>query len=1210
MDSVGADARARELKEGDKRMHFKGIEIIGFKSFLNKTKLKFEPGVTAVVGPNGCGKSNVVDAIKWVLGEQSVKSMRAGAMQDVIFNGTENCQSVNVAEVSLMLSNTDRALPVDYDEVTITRRLYRSGESEYLLNKTPVRLTDIRNLIMGTGIGTSSYSIVEQGRMDMILSSKPEERRYIFEEASGITRYKSKKREALLKLERTQENLVRINDITREVERQINSIERKARKAERYKARYDELKEYDLKLAAKTFKEQSQSDVYLAGETEELVKQIEKIHAEVEKLSFGLTSRRENYNSLIDELQSLQKEQAQFEGAIDKNTRVIEVNIERVGELEKNAQRLDWEMKDLSERKEKLETRLNILETKFSEISTARQEKNAEFTSISNESENVTKSLEKYRHELKFSREKTVDMISEETKAKNSLIKINADIQNTELRNRRLSSEKIKVTSEKEKISEILNETLRDKERALKDLEDKKQQFDALSKEYISRRESLDALNDNKSDKERRLNEISLKRRFLEKLLAEREGIGSSVKNIMKQVEAGVPRFKGVHGILSELVNLNEDYEESMKFVLAEASQALVVDTRETAGVIVEYLNQNRMEALSFIILDELKAVSGDNERSAKLKNISCVLDAREPYASALKVLLRDVSVFFQEGSGSLEIEAEGTVIGKNGEVRKKGLRRSRNYSGKENIPLFGRSGKIDKIKEEEVLKQAEIEKIEGTVTEIKEWFQNSSHKKERLELELNQKQMDFMGISTKRTALQEKFNSFEGELLLLNSEIEEENNAAEQLKSEKEELTRVLEELKIKNVEIQSLISNMQDSIHQSTQKREELFFKIADVKSELSVFIKEEENLKENLERDHAAFKHMNEELEDKKNRRVEADEKIRYLSGEIETLKNSIAENKVLIESKSGEVAQKEEVKSSFAEDISLEEKKLKTSEEERERLRDRARDIDIRKKELEYKLKGLAEKIFDTYKTDISRLEMNIDEDTNWEDIKTRSKELKEQLEKMGEVNLDAAREHSELVERYQFLSKQREDLVSGRESILQAISKINRTTRKLFLETFEMIKKEFNNYFRMLFAGGKAELVLEDESDILECGINIIVRPPGKKLHNIMQLSGGEKAMTAIALIFAIFKVNPSPFCILDEIDAPLDESNIVRFCSVLQEFIKLSQFVIVTHNRMTIQLADVLYGITMQEKGISKVVSVKFAEEREVSDTETIPAGV
>ncbi|MBU1894853.1 MAG: AAA family ATPase, partial [Candidatus Omnitrophica bacterium] len=594
-------------------MHFKSLEIVGFKSFLNKTKLKFEPGVTAVVGPNGCGKSNVVDAIKWVLGEQSAKSMRSSAMQDVIFNGTENQEPVNVSEVSLTLSNTDRMLAVDYDEVTISRRLYRSGESEYLLNKTPVRLTDVRNLLMGTGIGTSSYSIVEQGRMDMIISSKPEERRYIFEEASGITRYKSKKREALLKLERTQENLVRINDIIREVERQINSIERKARKAERYKARYEELKGLDVKFAYKKYKDLSDNDDLLAGENDELKKELEFLGLELEKSSEHLAHLRKEYNDIFEGLQSLQEERSRILSDFDRNKHVIELNEERSGELIKYVDRLNWEIEDISQRKEKLGNRLEVAEAKFLEINGKRQKKSDEFKKSDEDAKKLTSSIETYKHDLNFNREKTVDMLSEETKSKNRLIKIDADIQNTEMRKRRLILESANVKSEKEKRAEELKDITLNKENMEKGLEQKKGYFEEFSREYITKQQKLNVLMDEKNNKEKHLNEISLRRRFLEKLLIEREGIGESVKKIMKQAESGFSQFSGVAGILSELVNLDEKYEESMKFVLGEASQALIVDTYQTVEMVNEYLKENSMASVSFIVLDELKTIAGGN---------------------------------------------------------------------------------------------------------------------------------------------------------------------------------------------------------------------------------------------------------------------------------------------------------------------------------------------------------------------------------------------------------------------------------------------------------------------------------------------------------------------------------------------------------------------------------------------------------------------
>ncbi|MFC1549080.1 chromosome segregation SMC family protein [Candidatus Omnitrophota bacterium] len=470
-------------------MYFKKLEIVGFKSFLNKTKIKFEPGVTAVVGPNGCGKSNIVDAIKWVLGEQSSKSIRGSSMQDVIFNGTEKQDPVNVAEVSLTLSNEDRALPVDYDEVIISRRLYRSGESEYLLNKTPVRLADIRNILMGTGIGTSSYSIVEQGRMDMILSSKPEERRYIFEEASGITRYKAKKREAMLKLERTQENLTRINDIIREVERQINSIERKARKAERYKVRFDELKDLEVKTAHKKYMELSTDDNSLDTAHEKLRQSLDRLSGDLEESTRELARLREEYNTTLEDLQSSQNEVMHLSSEMDKNKHVTEVNTERIQELRSSVERLDREIEEATGRKDVLRSRLEGLEVRFSDVSSKCRSKAEELASAEENIKEVTASLEACRSDLKVNREKTVDIVTEQTKAKNALIKMNADIQNNLSREKRLKMERRNVEEERDNISEEFNAVEQRAESTQRELEEKKREFHVFNEEFLAKQQ-------------------------------------------------------------------------------------------------------------------------------------------------------------------------------------------------------------------------------------------------------------------------------------------------------------------------------------------------------------------------------------------------------------------------------------------------------------------------------------------------------------------------------------------------------------------------------------------------------------------------------------------------------------------------------------------------------------------------------------------------
>ena len=1136
-------------------------------------------------------------------------------MQDVIFNGTEKYDPVSMSEVSLTLSNEDRALPVDYDEVTISRRLYRSGESEYILNKIPVRLADVRDLLMGTGIGTSSYSIVEQGRMDMILSSKPEERRYVFEEASGITRYKAKKREALLKLERTKDNLIRINDITREVERQIKSIERKARKAERYKVRFDELKDLEVKLSYKKYKELSTDDTSLIDKNKNLKDRSESLSREVSELSELLLKAKEEYNSLSENLNISQSEVMRLSSDIDKNNHTVQVNGERVNELRKQVERLDWEIEGITERKDKMKSRLDSLDARFEEVSRSRRDKDEALRSAQDNVNQVTMQVEHYTHELKLNRERTVDIASEETRMKNSLIRMNADIQNGLAREKRLKLERNNVQAERETIEEKLKTIEYEAESAREKLDEKRTEFNSFNREYISKQENLNSLITERTHKEKRLNEIKPRREFLQKLISEREGMNDSVKEIIKRAEAGDTRFIGVHGILSELINVRENYEESIESVLGDASHALVVATSESASRIAGFLEENSMESVNLIILEDVKRFLASGKwpiiTKGTLDDITQVVSAQEPYNSALKALLSDVFVTVSPEAAKLFIEKDeefrGCIIGEKGEVYRKGMLRSRNFSSKETIPLFGRKEKVEEMLAEEEGITRKIDEFTSRIFELESWLKESAIKKETLEKTLRESEVNFADISSRKASVKEKFDSVREELLLLETEIEEERGVLTDLRGEKERYEEALKKIEEENQKLQDLVAKAQLEIEENTRHREETLFCMADIKAELSGLVKEEENLADNLQREKASFQRVDEEVEHKRSSITESGEKITSLEEESRVLSERNVESNARLEVLNGEISGKKEKKDALSGEISRSESYVKSKDSELESIRDKARDIDIMKKELEYKRALLAEKMQDAYKVNISHLQMEIDPETNWEEVEGKINEAKDHLERMGDVSLGAVEEHKQLEERFAFLTKQKGDLESAREQLMSAIQKINRTTRKKFMESFEAIRKEFNDYFRMLFNGGKADLILEDESNVLECGIDIVVRPPGKKLHNIMSLSGGEKAMTAIALIFAIFKVNPSPFCILDEIDAPLDESNVVRFCRVLQEFLKLSQFVIVTHNRMTIQLADVLYGITMQEKGVSKIVSVKFAEEKEVEDEVEIP---
>lgn len=1195
-------------------MYFKELEIAGFKSFLNKTKLKFEPGVTAVVGPNGCGKSNVVDSIKWVLGEQSPKSMRSTAMQDVIFNGTEKQEPVNMAEVSITLSNEAGLLPVDYDEVTITRRLFRSGESEYLINKNPVRLMDVRNLLMGTGIGTSSYSVIEQGRMDMVISSKPEDRRFVFEEASGITRYKSQKREALLKLERTEENLTRINDILREVERQIKSIERQARKAERYRVFYDELKDLEVKLACKKLKELDSSGTGVDGESENMRQVSGQLKDELEKLSAELLAQRKEYNTVLEDLQVSQSEFLQLSSEIDKNAHVIEMNRERIGELEKSVQRIDWSIEEAAGREASLRKRLEELEEKCSSVSALRSCKEADLASKEREAREISDAIERLREEVKSDREKMIDIIAEETQKKNAVIKTQADIHNGMSREKRLRMEKTNVESEKSTASERLMSAEELVKRITAELSEAKRASEIFNREYTAKQEKVSRLKEEHNAREKRLNEIKPRIEFIERLISEREGIGEGAKEVMRRVEAKELGFSGVQGILSEIISVHKGYEESFEAVFGEFSQALVVDSRNAAENVVRFLGENSLGSVSFVILDELMELSADASESPVIDSLSGaikVLNAGEPYISAVRGMLKEIFVAStaEEARASLTVPGfSGRVICENGEVFQKGRHRSRNFSNKDIMPLFGRREKLAEMLEEEKRLGGELSSIQEEMGALEGWLRDSLSKKEELEDRVRIKSMEIADASSRMAAAREKYEVLAEESVLIDAELNEEMEVIKGMKEELGRLEASLKDMEEESGALERRIEEHQKTLQENSFAREKAFHLVSDIKVELSALRKEEEHLTANKEREKENYCRVNLEVEESRKRIVENGERAKALHAEIKALEARNEELSGLRENRLNESSEKKERKELLSASTSVLEKRVKDKEEKLDSLKNKVRDLDILKKEVEYKREAILTRVRDAYKVDLSvpgpETVVEIDQ------VETEAKiaDLRDKIEKMGEVSLGAVEEHKELQERFAFLTKQRDDLVKAREDVMQAIVKINKTTRQMFMDTFEKIKKEFNVYFRMLFNGGKADLVLEDENDILECGIDIVVRPPGKKLQNIMLLSGGEKAMTAIALIFAIFKVNPSPFCILDEIDAPLDEANVVRFCRVLDEFLKLSQFIIVTHNRMTIQLADVLYGITMEEKGVSKVVSVKFSDENAHPENAPIPA--
>ncbi|MDD5109085.1 MAG: AAA family ATPase [Candidatus Omnitrophica bacterium] len=1065
-------------------MYFKRLELVGFKSFCDKTTLNFEPGITAVVGPNGCGKSNIFDSIRWVLGEQSAKSLRGSEMLDVIFNGTDNKEPLSMAEVSLTFDNTSRFFNVDNPEVLITRRLFRSGESEYMLNKATVRLKDILDLLLGTGIGAESYSIIAQGKIDLVLSSRPEDRRIVFDEASGISKYKAQKRETMRKLEETEQNLLRVNDIVTEVRRQIGSLERQANKARKYKEIFEELKLKEIDLAVLDKKNLLKEKDELIHQLAVLEKEESSLNELVRQQEEKIANRQSELKTLEQALMDVRSQMLSLENSLIRNNEHINFNQQRIVELTQNygvlvgqidqahaklvqdQEKLQKVRSEYASLKENIDSKQSVLEQKEDEI-------NKLGVLIKNSLEVISES-----------KKLILDLEAAISNVHNEIGNFNSRHQVFLARKKRLEIEKAKVYEEKVITEEVLKKVAEEliATRTLVDEFSKK-----ISDVKISLQQEGQNLNEiNKEIANLENEKITLvsHKEFLEKLKSKYDDIGES---------------------LNAVIYLDKAPSESL------------------TGLVVKIQNQGLFEKDGHIADTSVFKISGE------AKPIE--LDTRNIDEKILKI---------EENLGELRNKM--------------------------------------------ILRQTCISELTKMSVD--------------LEQELRNHEITLANKESSCQATQEQFNKIKEEedvIVMELSDVGREITAIEQnLATFQEQLSSLNNQQRLK----QDLIGQEEDAITLNSKAREEVLVLITQTKTEIEAlnkrFSSDEATLKI-LDETYAQDKGSLENIERQIN---EAKERQDALKFEITQCQDLIKQSEILIEQKKGEFYQVElkynEVSGGTAGLV----KKIEADRKALDQVKNQLHDLAMRDKDLDYRYATIKERMLSAYRIDLDQQNQQ-DKELGKEGLSEEINELKRKLDSCGSVNLVAIEEYDELKKRYDFLIQQQTDLGQAKESLHQAILKINRTTKQMFMETFEKVKVEFKNYFRLLFNGGDAQLFLLDENDPLESGIEIICRPPGKKLQNVLLLSGGEKTMSAIALIFAIFKVKPSPFCILDEIDAALDEANVDRFSRVLQEFAKSSQFIVITHNKKTIVNANIMYGITMEQSGVSKIVSVKLSQNKE-----------
>jgi len=1238
-------------------MYLKNLTVLGFKSFADKTSLNFQPGVTAIVGPNGCGKSNVSDAIRWVLGEQSAKALRGGEMADVIFNGTDGRKPMGMAEVSLTLGGVDEenlrasGVEVAYNEVTVTRRVFRDGGSEYFINRTPCRLKDIQQLFMGTGVGRTSYSIMAQGNITQILSSKPEDRRMVFEEAAGITKFKSQKRESLRKLEYTEQNLLRVADLIREVKRQIGSLQRQAGKAKRYKQIQVELQHLDTQLA------RHQLDVLL-GEIRDKQTAADNLRNDIETESAAelraedeIAQLRERLSELEHEVAATQQRGLELKSEIDRHESRVQFNEERLAEFATQNTKATADITEAEERRGFAQN----------ELTSVQQRMAASEATLANHREALKTrqaALQQIENEIRSGQEQLRQAQSDAFAAAQDLTRVRNEINALDLqksgnvvRLEKLSAEKIQLEEERSGLEARLQSFAANVESeklsvATKrgSVEQRQARLKELQVELQASSTEQDQLLQQQAEKRSRLS-------VLEQLQGSHEGFSAGAV-------AALRKSQSVIGSLADRIRVPDQYVIAIENALGHNLQLVLTEQPEAAQQILSDLSVNKVGRASVAALSiehtDSSQLAFTGEMSPANGELSDKILAEGEIVHALSVVKTDASVEkllksllgrtfiagdlstataqIQNGHAGCDfVTLGGDLLNRHGIYT--GGYLNGNGNPKAPASILGRKNQISELQAsvtELQEKVADASRKRGALlseqTELQASLQEAQNELRQQEVAIATREGEFNALESSRRLLHQKIDTVVYEVTSLAAQEKEGNDkraalveratilatkehaaqetvvtlttGLETMRQQRDTATATLTESKVSLATEEQMSASFRQQVQSLEQRVRELGQIIEQRKSEISSFIARKAQAESEI---------------------ADSQSKIERLAHDRDQVNAQAAELLGRKQTQEADVASRDEA-------LREQRRRLTTLQESRGTI-----DVELAQKNMA--AQNLRERIQQKYHVNLddirsecitityaeegpAKVETLTPEQmaasgagTDWNAVAQQVEALQKKLDEMGPVNLVAIEEYEETEQRHQFLTTQHDDLVSAKSQLLEVINRINTQTKEMFTTTFNQIRDNFRSMFVEVFGGGKADLILTDENDVLESGIDIVAKPPGKQLQTISLLSGGEQTMTAVSLLFSIYQVKPSPFCVLDELDAPLDESNINRFIRVLQRFINHSQFIIITHNKRTIGMADVLYGVTMEEHGVSKIVSVKFhkAGDQPVTETGTTP---
>ena len=1182
-------------------MYLKSIEVQGFKSFANKIKFDFHNGITGIVGPNGSGKSNVADAVRWVLGEQRVKQLRGGSMQDVIFSGTENRKPLSYASVAITLDNSDHKLPVEYQEVTVTRKLYRSGESEYLINGAACRLKDINEMFYDTGIGKEGYSIIGQGQIDRILSGKPEEKRELFDEAAGIVKFKRRKNLSLKKLEEERMNLTRVNDILKELEKQLGPLEKQSETAREYLKRKEELKTYDINM--------------FLLEEERLRERIRDVGEKYEIASSEMEESGNRYEQMKSEYEAIEEEIEDIDHAIEKaKNQLNETNLLKQ-QLEGQINVLKEQINTARMNDEHYDNRLNAIHAEVA----ARQEQR---TALQKEQEEVAEKLKDVSQQDEEAKERLIQIQTEiagHTSAieemKQEIMNIlgsrastKAKIQHYDTTREQIAARKavlarniLEISSEAEKQNDSLNQYE-------EELTAIRQEIEKFNRQTAENEAEIAKLQKELNEKQEKLrigqtayHRESSRLESLKNITERYDGYGNSIRKVMSNKE----REPGLIGVVADIIKVDKEYEIAIETALGGSIQNIVTDNEETAKRMIAFLKKNRFGRATFLPLTSMRGSGGIRNAEAlrepgviglanTLVHVEKKFDGLADHLLGRTIVVdhidHGIAIARKYRQTLRLVTLEGELINPGGSMTGGAFKNSSN--------LLSRRREIEEFEKTVSMLKQDMDEMERTVSEVKE-------RRAHCYNIIDQIQRDLRNASVRENTA--KMNVEQTQIRQLEARqrceayVREQEGLAEQLKEiadNEDSIQTELETSENLEKELNEKIDGLQKELDREKEEEavqlrlsEEVHLSLAGMEQQ-SMFIRE------NVERIEEELEKFEEELAQLDAGKGNASQEIREKEEKIDELKKTIEDSKELFEEINQEIrtktVQRDELNRKHKDFLQKREdlsKHIAALDKECFRLNSQKESYEeASEKQINY--------MWEEYELTYNRaMELRDPNLTDLAFMKRQIQTLRNEIRKLGTVNVNAIEDFKNVSERYTFLKGQHDDLVEAEASLVQIIEELDTAMRKQFTEQFARIASEFNLVFRQLFGGGKGTLELMEDEDILEAGIRIIAQPPGKKLQNMMQLSGGEKVLTAIALLFAIQNLKPSPFCLLDEIEAALDDNNVSRFAQYLHKLTENTQFIVITHRRGTMAAADRLYGITMQEKGVSTLVSVDLLED-------------